>query len=73
MKYPRKTLAAVALFGLAPLIGCDQAGVDDASTPDDVTPGDTTREPDTTQTPDREPPPAEPTDPGGIEDQSTGG
>jgi len=69
VKHARKTLAAVALFGLAPLVGCDQNGVDDASTP-----RDTTRQPDTTQPPpDREPPPAQPADPGGIEDQSTGG
>lgn len=71
MKYPRKTLAAVALFGLAPLVGCDQGGVEDASTPGQ----DTTRQPDTTQPPpDRQPPPREPTDPdpGGIEDPSGG-
>lgn len=70
MKHARKTLVAVALFGLAPLVGCDQ-GIDDASTETDTTP-DTTRQPppaDTTEPP--PPPPAE--DPGGIDDPASGG
>ena len=70
MKHVRKSLAAVALFGLAPLVGCDQ-GIDDAST-ETPTP-DTTRQPppvDTTE-PARDPPPIE--DPGGLEDPTSGG
>lgn len=68
MRHARKTLAAVALFGLAPLVGCDQ-GVEDAGTPGADAPR---------QQPPADQPPAqqEPDgmgDPGGIEDPTTGG
>jgi hypothetical protein len=69
VKHARKTLAAVALFGLAPLVGCDQNGIEDASTTEGTTqqpPRDTTPPP-----PEREPPPAP--EPGGIDDPSAGG
>ena len=67
MKHARKTVAALALFALAPLVGCDQGGqVEDASAPDTATTPDTTRQPPPRDTP--PPPPEEP----GIDDPSGG-
>jgi hypothetical protein len=76
VKHTRKTLVAVGLFGLAPLalspmVGCDQNGVEDASSPDGARMPDASRTPDATRTPDTTRPAdttRDPAPPAGVED-----